>query len=57
MSVSEPIQSKPPLAGVGVSQTRVRYWVPSSHVAEHAAQSPHKLYPPLTEITRKVIKN
>ena len=45
-----PLQSLPPLAGVGLLQLRTRACVPLPQVLEHGAQSDHTESPPSTAV-------
>ena len=49
VSEAEPVQSSPPWAGEGVSQSLVRLWSPPPHVTLQAPQSLQPPQPPLTK--------
>ena len=48
VSEAEPVQSSPPWAGEGVSQSLVRLWSPPPQVTLQAPQSLQPPQPPLT---------
>jgi hypothetical protein len=43
-----PMQGSPPLKGVGLSQVRVRLFLPLPHDAEHSDHSDHDDHSPFT---------
>ena len=54
-SVASPMQSFPPLAGLGFVQDRLLDWVPPPHVTEQEPHAPYPLHPSLTKSVQEAV--